>query len=452
MPSDQLKSLPSISEVLLELKSDNALHNNYIKFIINKQLKEFRSQAKAGKLTLKRPEILKNILNKIQSASAGTYRSVINGTGIVLHTGFGRAPISKKTIMTAAKKMEQYANLELDIESGKRGERLGHIRENLASICGADDALAVNNNAAAVFLSLNTFAEGKEVIVSRGQEVEIGGSFRIPDVIRKAGCTMVEVGTTNRTRLEDYQKAISKNTALLLWVHTSNYIVKGFTESVLLSDLAALGKKHKIPVLADVGSGALVDMQSLELPREIPVSEIVKTGVDAVTFSGDKLLGGPQSGLIAGKKRHIASIHKNPVYRTMRCDKWTIALLDETLRNYGNPSSNLALSLLSVSRQTLKKCAEKIPKGVSKSRQKSLGISIVDTETEAGSGSLPDTRLESAAIKCSPKNGSASQLAAAFRVLETPVIGYCSGRAFYIDLKAILPGQHAAVTDAINKV
>lgn len=452
MSDSQLKSLPSVSEVLLEINSDISLHNNYIKFIINNELKQLRSEAKAGKLSMKRRQILEKILQKIRSEQAGTHTSVINGTGIVLHTGFGRAPLSKKIIRSAAEKLGQYSNLELELSSGKRGQRLDHFRENLASICNTDDAVAVNNNAAAVFLCLNTFAEGKEVIVSRGQEVEIGGSFRIPDVIRKSGCKMVEVGTTNRTRIEDYKKAITKDTVLLLWVHTSNYVVKGFTQAVELKDLVMLGKKHKIPVLADLGSGALLDLESVGLPRELPVSEVVKSGVDVVTFSGDKLLGGPQSGLIAGKRKHISKILNNPIYRTVRCDKWTISLLDETMRNYGNLKTNLALNLLSSPRKKLKAHAEKILNGVGKSKQKKLGISIVDTEVEVGSGSLPDSQLPSVALKFSSKNMSASKLSRTFRGQKPPVVGYCSDRAFIIDLKAILPGQHAQVIDAINQV
>ncbi len=451
MSDSQLKSLPSVSEVLLELKSDITLNNNYIKFIINQELKQLRSEAKAGKLTMKRRQILKKIIQKIQTEQEGSYASVINGTGIVLHTGFGRAPVSKNIFKTAAQKLEKYSNLELDLPSGKRGQRLDHIRNNLASICNTDDAISVNNNAAAVFLSLNTFAEGKEVIVSRGQEVEIGGSFRIPDVIRKSGCKMVEVGTTNRTHIQDYKKAISKDTALFLWVHTSNYVVKGFTQAVDLKDLVSLGRKHKIPVLADLGSGALVDLESVGLPREIPVSEVVKSGVDVVTFSGDKLLGGPQSGLIAGKRKHIANILNNPIYRTVRCDKWTIALLDETLRQYGNYKSNLTLALLSSSRKKLNAHAEKILNGVAKNKQNDLGISIVETEVEAGSGSLPDARLPSVALKFSSEIMSSSKLAASFREQNPPVVGYCSGRAFFIDLKAILPGQYAQIIDAINR-
>ncbi|MBT3216006.1 MAG: L-seryl-tRNA(Sec) selenium transferase [Candidatus Marinimicrobia bacterium] len=452
MSKSQLKSLPSVSEVLLEVGADMSLHNDYIKYIINQELKWMRSKAKGGNFPDKRKQILKKIIQKIKEAQTGSHSSVINGTGIVLHTGFGRAPMSKKIIKSVTAKLEQYSNIELDLSSGKRGQRQDHCRRNLSALCRSDDSMAVNNNAAAVFLCLNTFAEGKEVIISRGQEVEIGGSFRIPDVIRKSGCKMVEVGTTNRTRIEDYQKAISKNTALLLWVHTSNYIVKGFTQSVDLTDLVALGRKAKIPVLADLGSGALVDMDAIGLPQELPVSAVIKSGVDVVTFSGDKLLGGPQSGLIAGKKKHISTILNNPIYRTVRCDKWTIALLDETLRHYGNTKSNLALNLLKTSRMTLKSHAEKILKGVLKKKQSALGISIVETEVEAGSGSLPDAPLPSVALRFSSNKYTASKLSAAFRKLNYPIVGYCSGRAFFIDLKAILPGQHLILTDAINQI
>lgn len=455
MSQAQLKTLPSVSEVLLEIPDYIFLNSSYIKWIINRELKAFRTQAKNGSLKSTRQEISEQILAQLTLAQSGTLTSIINGTGIVLHTGFGRAPLSKKLIKNVADKLEGYVNLEYSLDSGKRGQRLDHVRSNLAAIAGSEDSLVVNNNAAAVLLCLNTIAEGKEVIVSRGQEVEIGGSFRIPDVVRKSGCTMVEVGTTNRTHLSDYDKAVNSNSALLLWVHTSNYVVKGFTESVELSDLVDLGRKKKIPVLADLGSGALMDLEAHGLPREIPVSEVVDSGVDLVTFSGDKLLGGPQAGIVTGKKRWIRKIQQNPIYRAVRCDKWTIAFLDELLRSYRSDQlsrDNLAMQLLTTTRSVLQRRAKKILKEIPTKQKKSLGIEVVESEVEAGSGSLPESALPSVALKFNPEKMKASELSRKFRSANQPVAGFISGHRFTIDMKAVIPSQDKDLAAVIREV
>jgi L-seryl-tRNA(Ser) seleniumtransferase len=375
---------------------------------------------------------------------------------VVLHTGFGRAPLSKKVIANVVKKLEGYVNLEFDLDSGKRGERQDHINEMVSAMCGSEKSLIVNNNAAAVLIALNTFAEGKDVIVSRGQEVEIGGSFRIPDVVRKSHCNLVEVGTTNRTHLKDYEKAITKNTGAILWAHTSNYVVKGFTKEVSLTELAALAKKKRVPLVADLGSGALVNMEKMGLPPEELVADVVKTGADVITFSGDKLLGGPQSGLIVGKKKFVNAIHMNALYRTYRCDKWTIALMEETLRTYSSDEKisgdNLSLKLLTTSQNTLLKRGAKILTVIPKKKIKDLGVSLVESKVEAGSGSLPVETIPSAALKFKPKAMSVSKLANAFRTGSQPVVGYTKGNIFYIDLKAVLPNQVSRLIQAIQEV
>jgi L-seryl-tRNA(Ser) seleniumtransferase len=313
----------------------------------------------------------------------------------------------------------------------------------------------VNNNAAAVLLALNTLAEGKEVVVSRGQEVEIGGSFRIPDIVNKSNCNLVEVGTTNRTHLKDYEKAINKNTALLLWVHTSNYVVKGFTKEVTLKELVELGKKKRIPVLADLGSGALIDLSEGGLPPEVTVQETIKSGVSIVTFSGDKLLGGPQSGLIVGKSSYLKKIKSNPLYRALRCDKLTIALMDEVLRTYKQNSvskDNLANQLLRSTRSDLKNKADKILLQIESSIIKIWDIKIVDSHVEAGSGSLPIEKLDSIALQFSSKNSDLQKLSYKLRMRELPIVGYINRGKFYIDLKAVLPEQYSEIATALNEV
>ena len=450
-----LKDLPSVHQVLLEVNSDIEIHEDYLKFIINKVLNQLRGAIKTGSIQKTKDELFKQIVTKVWIESAPRLVNVINGTGIVLHTGFGRAPFDGKKLKQIAQRLDGYVNLEYDLVSGNRGERQSHIQEQLSALCGSESAIMVNNNAAAVLLSLNTITEGGEVICSRGQLVEIGGSFRIPDIITKSGAILKGVGTTNRTHLKDYEKAISKRTKLILWVHTSNYVVKGFTKEVSLSDLASLGRKHKIPVLADLGSGALLNMTKLGLADEIPVKSIVNSGPDITTFSGDKLLGGPQSGLIVGKKKWINVFQKNPLYRVLRCDKITIGLMEETLRSYRSDSltkDNFSLKMLTTSRKVLRTRAEKVYNGLKTKTIRDLGITIVESFVEAGSGSLPEKNIASMALQFKPKSRKVSELAAAFRCGSIPVVGYITADNYYIDLKAVLPVQIRKLTAAISEV
>ena len=450
-----LKDLPSVHQVLLEVNSDIEIHEDYLKFIINKVLNQLRGAIKTGSIQTTKDELFKQIVTKVWIESAPRLVNVINGTGIVLHTGFGRAPFDGKKLKRIAQRLDGYVNLEYDLVSGNRGERQSHIQEQLSALCGSESAIMVNNNAAAVLLSLNTITEGGEVICSRGQLVEIGGSFRIPDIITKSGAILKGVGTTNRTHLKDYEKAISKRTKLILWVHTSNYVVKGFTKEVSLADLASLGRKHKIPVLADLGSGALLNMTKLGLADEIPVKSIVNSGPDITTFSGDKLLGGPQSGLIVGKKKWISASQKNPLYRVLRCDKITIGLMEETLRSYRSDSftkDNFSLKMLTTSRRVLRTRVEKVFNGLKTKTIRDLGITIVESFVEAGSGSLPEKNIASMALQFKPKSRKVTELAAAFRCGSSPVVGYITADNYYIDLKAVLPVQIRKLTAAISEV
>ena len=456
MSKKQLRQLPSVSEVLLDINKSIALHDRYIREVIKSELRGYRRTAKAGKLDIKRSAITAAILDELDSLNQSSIKNIINGTGVVLHTGFGRAPISKKVISTIAKKLEGYINLEFDLSMGKRGDRQNHIAKMLNAICGSESSLIVNNNAAAVLLALNSLAEGRDVIVSRGQEVEIGGSFRIPDVIRKSHCTLVEIGTTNRTHLKDYEKAITKKTGAILWAHTSNYVVQGFTKEAPLSDLALLAKKKRIPLVVDLGSGALLNMNKQNLPAEKQVSDVVKTGADVITFSGDKLLGGPQSGFIIGSQRYLKVIQKNPLYRTYRCDKWTIALMEETLRTYRSNESfsadNLSLKLLTTSQKILLNRGKKILSNLPQIKVKQLGIALVASLVEAGSGSLPVKSIPSAALQFTPRQITVAALAKVFREGTIPVVGYTKGNTFYIDLKAVLPNQSPQLIEAIKEV
>ena len=455
MAQNQLKELPSVSEVLLECKSSKSLNSKYMAYIIKSNLESYRRAAKKGSLKPKRAQITQNILSEVERLTAPSLQSVINGTGIVLHTGLGRAPMKESTAKNAAKRVAGYTNLEFDLPTGTRGQRQDHVNGLLSALTGAQSSMAVNNNAAAVLLALNELGEGKEVIVSRGQQVEIGGSFRIPDVVKKSGCILKEVGSTNRTHLKDYEKAITKKTGMILWVHTSNYVVRGFTHDVSLSDLVQLGKKKRVPIVADLGSGALVDLSEKGIPKDMLVQDVVKSGVGLVTFSGDKLLGGPQAGLIVGTKTLVNKLKTNPIARAVRCDKWSLAFLEESLRSFGDhgPSkNNLTISLMMASRKALTKRGEIILSHLPKKAKDKLGISLVESEVEAGSGSLPEEKLDSMAFRFKPNGISASKLATQFRMGDTPVVGYIHGHTFYIDLKAVIPGQEKELVGAISAI
>ena len=455
MAQNQLKELPSVSEVLLECKSSKSLNSKYMAYIIKSNLESYRRAAKKGSLKPKRAQITQNILSEVERLTAPSLQSVINGTGIVLHTGLGRAPMKESTAKNAAKRVAGYTNLEFDLPTGTRGQRQDHVNGLLSALTGAQSSMAVNNNAAAVLLALNELGEGKEVIISRGQQVEIGGSFRIPDVVKKSGCILKEVGSTNRTHLKDYEKAITKKTGIILWVHTSNYVVRGFTHDVSLSDLVQLGKKKRVPVVADLGSGALVDLSEKGIPKDMLVQDLIKSGVGLVTFSGDKLLGGPQAGLIVGTKTLVNKLKTNPIARAVRCDKWSLAFLEESLRSFGDhgPSkNNLTVSLMMASRKALTKRGEIILSHLPKKAKDKLGISLVESEVEAGSGSLPEEKLDSMAFRFKPNGISAYKLATQFRMGDTPVVGYINGHTFYIDLKAVIPGQEKELVGAISAI
>ena len=455
MKKSNLKDLPSVNKVLIELNDSVSVHDDFLKTLINRAINKYRNKIKNNELSMSPSELLSNITEMVIKDSSRSLVNIINGTGIVLHTGFGRAPFDSKLLKSIAKRLDGYVNLEFDLDSGNRGDRQSHVRDHLSSICGSESSLCVNNNAASVMLSINEMAFGGEVIVSRGQLVEIGGSFRIPDIIKKSGAILKEVGTTNRTHFSDYKKAVSKKTKLILWVHTSNYVVKGFTRSVPLSDLVQLGRSKNIPVMVDWGSGAILDMKSLGLANEMPIRTIMSDKPDILTFSGDKLIGGPQSGIIIGKEKWINAMQKNPLYRVMRSDKITLGLLEEILRSYRSnyfTKDNLSLRMLTTKRSTLANRGKKVIQGLTKKKIKDFNIVLENSKVEAGSGSLPENPIESIALSFSHKNISPNELARKFRSGRIPVVGYIKSNKFIIDLKAILPNQLPKLKTAIKEI
>lgn len=455
MPKNPLKTIPSVSEILAGLPADINLPQAYSVRLINQYLDEFRSQARRGKLSATRRDMINATVAYVMDYHIPRIKNIINGTGIILHTGLGRAPISGKHLERLSRRLSGYVNLEYDLPANQRGERNDHVGPVLAALAGAEAGLVVNNNAAAVWLTLNTLAAGQEIIISRGQQVEIGGSFRIPDVIDKSQAVMREVGTTNRTHLRDYREAIGDKTGAILWAHTSNYRIAGFTAAVSLAELVSLGAEFNLPVIADLGSGALIDFADYGLPHELTIAQVMEQGVDVATFSGDKLLGGPQSGLIVGQSRLIRRIHQNPVYRAVRCDKLIISLLEDVLGTYGNEEpvlTNLTLELLTTGREILRSRGEDILAALPAGKQEELGLVLVESEVEAGSGSLPTATIPSIALRFKPPSISATRLARALRTGGDPVVGYLRDQQFFIDLKAVLPTQITRLVAAISAI
>lgn len=378
-------------------------------------------------------------------------RGAINATGILLHTGLGRAVLAAEAAEALAEIATRHCLLEIEPESGQRGSRLAHVRGLLRLLSGASDAAVVNNNAAAVFLALNTLAAGKEVIVSRGQLVEIGGSFRLPDIICASGCRLVEVGTTNKTRLSDYEEAISSETALLLHVHPSNYRVVGFTEEVPLADLVSLGRQYRLPVMADLGSGAFFDVTRLGLSPEPTVPQVIRTGVDLVTFSGDKLLGGPQAGILLGTEEILHRLTRNPLMRVVRCDKLTLAALEATLRLYLDEENAVRrIPILRSLTRSLDEIRAQAHRVVERVNRPEMCLSVVDTTSEVGGGALPTEVLPSAAVRVEVRGVSAEQVARALRLADPPVFGRIYRDALLLDMRTVAPEEVESLCQALE--
>lgn len=381
------------------------------------------------------------LLEAVTLKSQMNLRRVINGTGVVIHTNLGRSLLSASMVDALQQAGAHYTNLEFDLSNGKRGSRYSLVEEIICDLTGAEAALVVNNNAAAVLLALDTLASGKEVIVSRGQLVEIGGSFRIPDVIAKSGARLVEVGATNRTHLADYERMINDETAMLLKVHTSNFRVIGFTSEVSAEELVALAHASGLPVMEDLGSGSLVDLSSFGLPQEPTVQQIVKAGVDVVTFSGDKLLGGPQAGLIVGKKEVIDRIKRNPLNRALRIDKFTLASLEAVLRNYYDLEQALTtvptLKMLTQPVELIKRRAKRLMRRVHAIVQPACSLCLHPTMSRVGGGAMPEHGLPSWAVAFKPLYIHLSAMEQGLRKLAIPIIGRMEDDSLLLDMRTV---------------
>ncbi|NTV50050.1 MAG: L-seryl-tRNA(Sec) selenium transferase [Geobacteraceae bacterium] len=396
------------------------------------------------------------IVKELESIVAPSLHPVVNGTGVVIHTNLGRSLLSKSACRQIQEVSERYSNLEMDMATGARGERYTHVESLLCELTGAEAAIVVNNNAAAVLLALSGMAAGKEVVVSRGELVEIGGSFRIPDVMRLSGGILKEVGTTNRTHLKDYQTAISEETALFLKVHTSNFSVVGFTAEVTIDQLVQCGKEKGIPVMADIGSGSLLDLSKYGITGEIPVQEYLKAGVDILTCSGDKMLGGPQAGIILGKRKIISILRKEQLLRALRIDKMTLAALEATLRLYRDERDAVAeiptLRMLTVQPAVLKAKASSYIRRIRPKIPSPVTLTVVAGNSQVGGGSLPTLDLPTFLMAIAAEGWSPQQIDSAFRQCKTPVMGRINKGQYLLDLRTLQDADIPALVEAMEKL
>lgn len=400
--------------------------------------------------------IIRMLAEKLEKQQGVRLKKVINATGIVLHTNLGRAPLPEKALKAMQEVGEGYSNLEYDLESGTRGSRHSHIEQLISRLTGAESAIVVNNNAAAVFMCLNTLACGKEVIVSRGQQVEIGGSFRIPDIISQSGARMVEVGTTNKTRLYDYAVAISEETSVLLKIHTSNYKITGFVEEVSLEEMSGLGREKNIAVMEDLGSGSLYDLAKIGLPSEPLVQDSIKAGADLVTFSGDKLLGGPQAGIIAGKKELIDRVKRNPLMRMVRCGKTTIAALASVLSLYTDMESAVqnipALRMMAAKDEELLEKAVELQKSISTSLKNKYLAEVVDDSDEVGGGSLPGVILKGKSVAVTASGMGATELQARLRKGKYPIICRINRERVLLNVRTLDRSDYPVIVESLEGI
>lgn len=399
--------------------------------------------------------LIPDIIKRVKKMHTPDMRPVINATGTILHTNLGRAPISREHMARIAEVACGYSNLEYDLEAGKRGERYSHFEKLLCKITGAEAAMAVNNNASAVMLILSSMAKGGEVIVSRGELVEIGGKFRIPDVMEQSGARLVEVGTTNKTHYADYAEAVSEETKALLKVHTSNYRIVGFTETVGIDDLIPLGQEYGLPIIEDLGSGVLIDLSKYGLTYEPTVQDSIRKGADVVCFSGDKLLGGPQAGIIVGKKKYIDMMKKNQLTRALRIDKFTATALELVLQEYLSEENAVkkipVLRMITRSLEDVEKAARRLKRMLERKGLKA-DMSLQKCESQIGGGSLPLERIPSMAVGIRPKELSVTELETEMRHLDIPIIPRTVNDMILMDVRTIDEERMRIVADELAQI
>ena len=459
--SNLYRLLPSVDVCLQSFKE--SLHPHaLLRNVINAFLDTVRYDIKSERITEKELEkdiFIQKLIRYVEKRTNPMLKKVINASGVVIHTNLGRSVLAKDAIDAVHLAASSYCNLEFDLETGERGSRHSLVEKDICALVGAESALVVNNNAAAVLLMLNSLCLGGETIVSRGQLVEIGGSFRIPDVMEKSGCHLKEVGTTNRCHKADYENAITDETQALLRVHTSNYRVIGFHSDVPTEEMAEIAHAHNIPLLEDLGSGSLVDFSPYGLPDEPTVQNIIAAGVDVVTFSGDKVLGGPQAGIIAGKKIYIDRIKKNQLLRALRCDKLTLAALEATLRLYYDPAKALreipTLHRMTISQNELKKKAQKLHKKLLQSLDKdTVSIHIKADMSRVGGGSFPENDLPTYLVALDFLQAHTSANLIKQKLLSTtpPVVGRIENDMFMLDVRTLDEEDYPLLADIFQHI
>ena len=458
MSKHLLSQIPAINKILL-LDEIKELMNTYTEVAIKSAIKQYIEEVKQAILNEELTEVpnLSKIVGEVEKIvekeDKNSLRRVINATGTILHTNLGRSLLSQKIKENIESVAFNYSNLEFDIDNKKRGSRYVHLIDIIKKLTGAEDVLVVNNNAAAVLLTLNTLVKGQEIIVSRGELVEIGGAFRIPEIIKLSGGVPVEVGTTNKTHLKDYENAISEETGALLKVHTSNYKILGFTESVSNEEISYLARENELVSINDLGSGQFIDFSRFGLPYEPTVKEILDSGIDIVTFSGDKLLGGPQAGIIVGKKKYIEKMKKNQLTRALRVDKMTLASLEATLKLYLDEKEALehipTLHMISLSKERLFGKAD-----VLKTKLSSLNfdIKIEEDKAEVGGGSYPASYLESVAVKLTHRKLHATEIERKLLEAEIPIITRIKDNSIILDMRTLRTREFDIVKQALIEV
>ena len=458
MSKHLLSQIPAINKILL-LDEIKELMNTYTEVAIKSAIKQYIEEIKQAILNEELSEVpsLSKIVGEVarivEKEDKNSLRRVINATGTILHTNLGRSLLSEKIKENIESVAFNYSNLEFDIDNKKRGSRYVHLIDIIKKLTGAEDVLVVNNNAAAVLLTLNTLVKDQEIIVSRGELVEIGGAFRIPEIIKLSGGVPVEVGTTNKTHLKDYENAISEETGALLKVHTSNYKILGFTESVSNEEISYLARENELVSINDLGSGQFVDFSKFGLPYEPTVKEILDSGIDIVTFSGDKLLGGPQAGIIVGKKKYIEKMKKNQLTRALRVDKMTLASLEATLKLYLDEKDALehipTLHMISLSKERLFGKAD-----VLKTKLSSLDfdIRIEEDKAEVGGGSYPASYLESVAVKLTHRKLHATEIERKLLEVEIPIITRIKDNSIILDMRTLRTREFDIVKAALEEV
>ena len=456
------RKLPGVDRLLMSPDLEESLQTfprSLVLKAIHQVLGELREQIQRGRIleadkALSIEKVAEDVLRRLHLIAQPSLRPLINGAGIVVHTNLGRSILAERALKNFRPIAGGYSNLEYDLSKGKRGSRYSHVEEILLELTGAEGAMVVNNNAAAVLIALETMAGGREVIVSRGQLVEIGGSFRIPDVMRKSGATLVEVGATNRTHLRDYETAIGPETALLLKVHQSNYQIVGFTKEVTLAELVELGRKYDLPVMEDLGSGCFIDFSRYGLKKEPTVQEVLAQGADLVTFSGDKLLGGPQAGIILGRREIIESVKKNPLNRAMRIDKLTLLALEQTLRIYRNEQEAVqeipTLRMIFQSYKTVAGKADRLIGLIGKLRTKNFSMQLVDGTSRPGGGALPLLELPSRLLSLVPGKLTSQFMETWLRSYDPPVIARQEKESVLLDIRTIQNRELKIVAQAIK--